>query len=152
MSYSLQLVVSGPLGTVGEFRAKAVGQPPLYADSNLPRLGAEAMPFSLHALVPVPPEILARSYLSVGGGWDWELLNWGCTFGINNVRCSDLGDRVIYKVRADRPPIEFVFSASVSWPELEFGLSWPTDGGRWSWLLIKDGSILELASIESDSD
>lgn len=145
--HATDLIVIGLRDALAAFKARAVGHPPPYADSNPPRPDRRPLALSFHALVPVPADVRDKPYLAIdGSGWDWESEHWGCTFGAWNISSSDLStDRIIYQFFANRPPIEFVLWASASSPDLQFRLTCVEEDDEYGSLLIERGSIVSLA-------
>jgi hypothetical protein len=99
---------------------------------------------SFNKLVPIPQELLAKTYDE--GGHEWELKNWGCKWGASRVEHSvDTPGKIELVFDTPwQPPLLWVDKVSELYPELHFIIGYDEPDmnihGRAEW---NDGSIIE---------
>jgi len=175
------LIIRGPEDKLQEFRDRAEAYGPEYRNSRNPEPIVEDRQknmLSFHAFVPVPDEILARTY---GGeyeernvdsweeqsdehwlgnkklpcGYDWERENWGCKWGACEVRLfkRKAGDPLEYAFETPwGPPEEFLDKVAEMYPELDFHLNFSEEGmcfeGRY---VYENGQAIEKICREMEA-
>lgn len=80
-----RLTVSGAVGDLSEFRLLAAGRPAPYSDEvNATDDGRDTprLPLALHALVPVPPEVLRAGFAMAG--YEWQCQHWGVKWELDD--------------------------------------------------------------------
>tara|TARA_B100000131_G_scaffold216690_1_gene208294 strand:+ start:1254 stop:1853 length:600 start_codon:yes stop_codon:yes gene_type:complete len=167
------LNVSGPLEDIARFKATANGPTQSYNDyrtahnsqwpihddvrlkalsQSLPEAG-DIVPFSFHALFPVPEDFRRFPFdcnharkigEAVGeprpyGGYRWEIDNWGCKWGSveSDLTCEE---DTFLQYMFDTPwgpPVDFMHKVASDWPTLCFELEYEEPGmgfaGRSEW-------------------
>ena len=125
-----RLTVIGPEETVALFVEKARGPIQKWPrqrweseeeDYNKPT-PVEA--FCFHALDPIPDEVLASDYSSVG--WDFEHQHWGVRWGASESKLvvRSPGKAIYTFTTPWGPGITLHRKVAAKWPTLTFALSW----------------------------
>ena len=104
----------------------------------------EGSAFYFHKLVPIPQELLDKTYDK--GGHAWEVRNWGCKWGASRVEHSvDMPGKIDLTFDTPwHPPLILIDKLSNRYPELHFIMGYDESDmnihGRAEW---RDGSIVE---------
>lgn len=119
------LDVRGELEEVQRFKKTAVGPNPW---RRPPRLYITS-PLNFHSLIPIPDEALQKPYHLAGHGWEHE--NWGCKWGAcDSELVVNNGCELYYTFETPwNPPLDFLKSLGVLWPNLKFLLEYDNDVG-----------------------
>lgn len=167
---------NGPEQTYHNYRTEK-GTWPIHDDIRLkamyetpPEVG-DSQIFSFHALHPVPEAVRRLPYggkqcaeiaellgvESQGGGYNWEVSNWGCKWGASE-SSLDSDEPSFLQYRFDTawgPPIEFLNKVAEDWTTLSFEIAFEEPGmnfaGKAEWY---DGicQIHDTWEMEDDED
>lgn len=152
-----KLSVIGPESSVASFVGKAYAPMQRYLLSETERMFGRIIdvpnppvPLSFHALVPIPNEVLARTYGddSPGSGYHMERKLWGVKWGACNSRLLERKEGIAtYTFETAWCPADvFLMTVSEQFPELTFALSW---GEQYPWRgrrIYRAGVETEVAS------